>query len=206
MGGAFYAFMNIRKFLGRPGFGVKVGNSTRWCLLLEQQNVATVMGSAFGAEASPRCRLPPRWRRWGPVSTASRRFSSGRRRESRTRSNQSPCFSAGGAAGALLATKRFQLAAERLDQLVGLGLLVIAPLGLALQTGDHPLEHVELNFERLGLVRTARSGLLRAETRFARMLVDLRGERGGAGERGFSTSTWLGPTTRTRTCGPMLPT
>jgi aspartate aminotransferase len=55
MGGAFYAFINIRKFLGRTYGGVKVDNSTQWCLtLLEQQNVATVMGSAFGAEGYAR--------------------------------------------------------------------------------------------------------------------------------------------------------
>ncbi len=51
MGGAFYAFINIRKYLGRNYGGARVDNSTQWCLtLLEQQNVATVMGSAFGAE------------------------------------------------------------------------------------------------------------------------------------------------------------
>jgi aspartate aminotransferase len=55
MGGAFYAFINIRKFLGRTYGNVKVDNSTQWCLtLLEQQNVATVMGSAFGAEGYAR--------------------------------------------------------------------------------------------------------------------------------------------------------
>ncbi len=55
MGGAFYAFINIRKFLGRTYGTVKVDNSTQWCLtLLEQQNVATVMGSAFGAEGYAR--------------------------------------------------------------------------------------------------------------------------------------------------------
>lgn len=51
MGGAFYAFVNIQKHLGRTYGGVKCENSAQWCLaLLEQQNVATVMGSAFGAE------------------------------------------------------------------------------------------------------------------------------------------------------------
>ena len=51
MGGAFYAFVNIRAHLGRPYGGVAVDNRAQWCLaLLEQQNVATVMGSAFGAE------------------------------------------------------------------------------------------------------------------------------------------------------------
>ena len=51
MGGAFYAFVNIRQHLGRTYGGTKCDNSAQWCLaLLEQQNVATVMGSAFGAE------------------------------------------------------------------------------------------------------------------------------------------------------------
>ena len=54
-GGAFYAFINVSKFLGRKYGGRKVDNSTQWCLaLLEQQNVATVMGSAFGAEGYAR--------------------------------------------------------------------------------------------------------------------------------------------------------
>ncbi len=51
MAGAFYAFININEHLGRTYSGTRVDNSTSWCLaLLEQQNVATVMGSAFGAE------------------------------------------------------------------------------------------------------------------------------------------------------------
>ncbi len=55
MGGAFYAFINITKHLGREYGGVRVDNSAQWCLtLLEQQNVATVMGSAFGAEGYAR--------------------------------------------------------------------------------------------------------------------------------------------------------
>jgi aspartate aminotransferase len=55
MGGAFYAFINIKKHLGRSYGGTRVDNSTQWCLtLLEQQNVATVMGSAFGAEGYAR--------------------------------------------------------------------------------------------------------------------------------------------------------
>ncbi len=55
MGGAFYAFINIGKFLGGTYGGARVDNSTQWCLaLLEQQNVATVMGSAFGAEGYAR--------------------------------------------------------------------------------------------------------------------------------------------------------
>jgi len=55
MGGAFYAFMNIKEHLGREYGGVRVDNSAQWCLtLLDQQNVATVMGSAFGAEGYAR--------------------------------------------------------------------------------------------------------------------------------------------------------
>ncbi|HEY2883083.1 MAG TPA: pyridoxal phosphate-dependent aminotransferase [Pirellulales bacterium] len=51
MGGAFYAFVNIQKHLGKAYGGVKCENSAQWCLaLLEQQSVGTVMGSAFGAE------------------------------------------------------------------------------------------------------------------------------------------------------------
>jgi len=55
MGGAFYAFFNIQKHLGRKYNGVQVDNSAQWCLeLLAQQGVATVMGSAFGAEGYAR--------------------------------------------------------------------------------------------------------------------------------------------------------
>jgi aspartate aminotransferase len=51
MAGAFYAFVNIREHLGRNYGGARIENSSQWCLaLLEQKNVATVMGSAFGAE------------------------------------------------------------------------------------------------------------------------------------------------------------
>ena len=51
MGGAFYAFFNISAHLGRTYRGKPVNNSNDWCLtLLEQQGVATVAGSAFGAE------------------------------------------------------------------------------------------------------------------------------------------------------------
>jgi len=51
MGGAFYAFFNIQKHLGREYNGVQVNNSEEWCLqLLAQKKVATVMGSAFGTE------------------------------------------------------------------------------------------------------------------------------------------------------------
>lgn len=51
MAGAFYAFMNIRAYLGRSYGGERIDNSQQWCLaLLAQEQVATVMGSAFGAE------------------------------------------------------------------------------------------------------------------------------------------------------------
>jgi len=49
--GAFYAFFNIKKFLGRKFGGVQVNNSEQFCLeLLMQKQVALVMGSAFGCE------------------------------------------------------------------------------------------------------------------------------------------------------------
>jgi aspartate aminotransferase len=55
MGGAFYAFFNIKAHLGRTYGGVPVDNSADWCLqLLAQQGVACVMGSAFGAEGYAR--------------------------------------------------------------------------------------------------------------------------------------------------------
>jgi aspartate aminotransferase len=55
LGGAFYAFINIQKHLGRTYNGAQVNTSTDWCLqLLAQQNVNTVMGSAFGAEGYAR--------------------------------------------------------------------------------------------------------------------------------------------------------
>ena len=55
MAGAFYAFMNIHKHLGKSYNGARCNTSSEWCLtLLEQQNVATVMGSAFGAEGYAR--------------------------------------------------------------------------------------------------------------------------------------------------------
>jgi aspartate aminotransferase len=55
MSGAFYAFINIKKHLGRSYNGTQVKNSTDWCLtLLAQQSVSTVMGSAFGAEGYAR--------------------------------------------------------------------------------------------------------------------------------------------------------
>jgi aspartate aminotransferase len=55
MAGAFYAFMNIRQHLGKAYRGTRCDSSAQWCLaLLEQENVATVMGSAFGAEGYAR--------------------------------------------------------------------------------------------------------------------------------------------------------
>lgn len=49
--GAFYAFVNVKKFLGRKLGGVLIKNSELFCLeLLAQKQVATVMGSAFGCE------------------------------------------------------------------------------------------------------------------------------------------------------------
>jgi len=54
-GGGFYPFMNITALLGRKHGTPKAPNSTGRCLVLpEQQNVATVMGSAFGAEGYAR--------------------------------------------------------------------------------------------------------------------------------------------------------
>ena len=51
MDGAFYAFINIQAHLGRDYNGVRIETSKDWCLeLLQRQKVATVMGSAFGAE------------------------------------------------------------------------------------------------------------------------------------------------------------
>jgi len=55
IGGAFYAFINISKHLGRKYGGVQVDDSSQWCLeLLSQKRVATVMGSAFGTEGYAR--------------------------------------------------------------------------------------------------------------------------------------------------------
>ncbi|NQT40800.1 MAG: pyridoxal phosphate-dependent aminotransferase [Planctomycetes bacterium] len=55
MGGAFYAYINIKEHLGRTYGGVQVDDSSAWCLeLLNQQNVATVMGSAFGTDGYSR--------------------------------------------------------------------------------------------------------------------------------------------------------
>ena len=51
MEGAFYAFFNVKKFLGRKLGGVQIDNSEQFSLeLLMQKQVATVMGSAFGCE------------------------------------------------------------------------------------------------------------------------------------------------------------
>ncbi len=55
IGGAFYAFIHIGEHLGRKYGGAPVDNSTQWCLeLLNQKNVATVMGAAFGTEGYAR--------------------------------------------------------------------------------------------------------------------------------------------------------
>jgi aspartate aminotransferase len=55
MAGAFYAFINIQAYLGKTYGGKRIENSTQWCLaLLDEQKVATVMGSAFGAEGYAR--------------------------------------------------------------------------------------------------------------------------------------------------------
>ncbi|MGL4593976.1 MAG: pyridoxal phosphate-dependent aminotransferase [Thermoguttaceae bacterium] len=51
MGGAFYAFFNVKKYLGKKLGGVQIDNSEQFSLtLLEQKCVATVMGSSFGCE------------------------------------------------------------------------------------------------------------------------------------------------------------
>lgn len=51
MGGAFYAFFNVKKHLGKKLGGVQIDNSEQFCMtLLEQKQVATVMGSSFGCE------------------------------------------------------------------------------------------------------------------------------------------------------------
>lgn len=51
MDGAFYAFVEISPCLGKHYGGELVANSADFCLaLLQQKQVATVMGSAFGAE------------------------------------------------------------------------------------------------------------------------------------------------------------
>ena len=49
--GAFYAFFNVQKFLGRKLGGVQIDTSEQFCLeLMAQKQVAAVMGSAFGCE------------------------------------------------------------------------------------------------------------------------------------------------------------
>lgn len=51
MTGAFYAFVNISAYLGKSYSGKVINNTADWCLeFLAQEGVATVMGSAFGAE------------------------------------------------------------------------------------------------------------------------------------------------------------
>jgi aspartate aminotransferase len=53
--GAFYAFINIKKHLGRQYNDVQINDSSQWCLeLLDKKGEATVMGSAFGAEGYAR--------------------------------------------------------------------------------------------------------------------------------------------------------
>ena len=54
-GGAFYAFLNIARHLGRTLGGHAIADSTAFCLTaLSQAHVALVMGSAFGAEGYAR--------------------------------------------------------------------------------------------------------------------------------------------------------
>lgn len=54
-GGAFYAFMNVQEHFGRTLGGVKVTDSTSFCLTaLDKAHIALVMGSAFGAEGYAR--------------------------------------------------------------------------------------------------------------------------------------------------------
>lgn len=54
-GGAFYAFMNVRKHLGRTLAGTPVPDDTAFCLTaLAKAHVALVMGSAFGADGYAR--------------------------------------------------------------------------------------------------------------------------------------------------------
>ena len=53
--GAFYAFINISEHLGRDYNGVRIDDSSGWCLeLLKRKKVAAVMGSAFGTEGYAR--------------------------------------------------------------------------------------------------------------------------------------------------------
>lgn len=54
-GGAFYVFMNVSSHFGRTLGGRVLKNSTDFCLAaLSEAHVATVMGSAFGAEGYAR--------------------------------------------------------------------------------------------------------------------------------------------------------
>ena len=54
-GGAFYAFMNVSEHFGRTIGGRAINDSTDFCLAaLADAHVATVMGSAFGAEGYAR--------------------------------------------------------------------------------------------------------------------------------------------------------
>ena len=54
-GGAFYAYMNVSDHFGRVLGGVKVTDSTSFCLTaLAKAHVALVMGSAFGSEGYAR--------------------------------------------------------------------------------------------------------------------------------------------------------
>ena len=54
-GGAFYAFMNVSAHFGRTLGGRPIADSTDFCLsALASAHVATVMGSAFGAEGYAR--------------------------------------------------------------------------------------------------------------------------------------------------------
>ena len=54
-GGAFYAFMNVSEHFGRTLGGRVITDSTAFCLAaLAEGHVATVMGSAFGAEGYAR--------------------------------------------------------------------------------------------------------------------------------------------------------
>ena len=54
-GGAFYAFMNVSAHFGRTLGGRLVSDSTSFCVAaLAGAHVATVMGSAFGAEGYAR--------------------------------------------------------------------------------------------------------------------------------------------------------
>jgi aspartate aminotransferase len=53
--GAFYAFLNISRHLGRTIAGQRVSNSTEFCLTaLAKAHVALVMGAAFGTEGYAR--------------------------------------------------------------------------------------------------------------------------------------------------------